>query len=337
MTPPRRTLITGGTGSVGRVLVRRLLKDGGADKITIFSRDESKQHQMKADLGEQDIPMEYIIGDVRNLDSLCEAVDGQDVIYHAAALKHVPPCEYQPYEAVQTNLLGAENLVRAVRDTATGVVSVVGVSTDKACNPICVMGMTKALQERILIQGNIRVGGEVRFVLARFGNLLESRGSVIRTFRQQLEKNKPLTLTDPNMTRFFLTMDEAVDTIMAACHNGEPGDIFIPRVRACSMLNIAKAVQAEYPDADHDINEIGHRPGEKLHELMVCEEEARFVEEYTDRWYVLRSMIPEVRACGFGEAVTSVLDKEYSSKDHVIDLDETKALLVSLKDYHLEI
>ena len=237
----KRILVTGGTGSLGQVLVRRLLTGemGSPKKITVLSRDEAKQHYMRlafqhrSGAATDDVIYEnsrellnFRIGDVRDFSSIMAAVRDADVIFNAAALKQVPTCEYFPFEAVMTNVVGPQNIVRALRENETDVELVVGISTDKACKPINVMGMTKALQERVLLEANM--GSKTKFICVRYGNVIASRGSVVPLFKQQIAKGGPVTITLPEMTRFLLTLDRAVDTVFAAVRGGARGELYVP-------------------------------------------------------------------------------------------------------------
>ena len=230
----QRILVTGGTGSLGQTLVKRLLSGelGKPAKITVFSRDEAKQHYMRLEFmhrtaatddviyqNSQDL-LNFRIGDVRDYSALLAALRDADVVFHAAALKQVPSCEYFPFEAVQTNIIGAANLVRAIRENDLAVEKVIGISTDKACKPINVMGMTKALQERVLIEAN-RDCPRTSFMCVRYGNVIASRGSIVPLFVEQVRNDQPLTVTLPEMTRFLLSLDRAVDTVFAALTNGK--------------------------------------------------------------------------------------------------------------------
>ncbi len=247
MLSGKRIVVTGGTGSLGRVLVGRLLSGelGRPAAVTVFSRDEAKQHAMRLEFQHRAVAtddvvydesersvLQFRIGDVCDYASLAAALRGADVVFHAAALKQVPACEYQPFEAVKTNVLGAENLVRAIREQQLPVETVVGVTTDKACKPVNVMGMTKALQERILAQANLDPG-PTRFLTARYGNVLASRGSVIPLFHDQIRRGGPVTVTTAEMTRFLLSLDDAVDTVFAALREGLPGETYIPARPRC--------------------------------------------------------------------------------------------------------
>ncbi|HYG97513.1 MAG TPA: polysaccharide biosynthesis protein [Terriglobales bacterium] len=329
----KRILITGGTGSLGKVLVRRLLRGDMGDpaKVIVFSRDEAKQHFMRMEYQHKiaatdeiiyrnfQQKLEFRIGDVRDFRSVASAVRDCDVIFNAAALKQVPTCEYFPYEAVQTNIGGPENIVRAIQEHDLPVETVVGISTDKACKPVNAMGMTKALQERIFIQANMRCRG-TRFVCARYGNVLASRGSVIPLFHEQIRNGGPVTITSPDMTRFLLSLDEAVDTIFAAVRYGLPGETYIPRVPSALVTNVAKALIG---DRDVEIKVTGIRPGEKVHEILVSDEESHRTVERGD-WYAILPMLPEV--CG-ERTGSGCLSAEYSSSDDVMTLEQTMALL----------
>lgn len=332
----RRVLITGGTGSLGKVLVRRLLSGerGLPTKVIVFSRDEAKQHFMRVEY--QSGPasptdeiiyhnferlLEFRIGDVRDPLSLSGALRDVDIVVNAAALKQVPTCEYFPYEAVRTNIDGAENIVRAIQAHRLPVEAVVGVSTDKACKPVNTMGMTKAIQERIFIQANMRCPG-TRFVCVRYGNVLASRGSVIPLFHEQIHRGGPVTITTMEMTRFLLSLDDAVDTIFAAVATAHGGETYVPRAPSARVIDIAMALVGDLPVP---IKVTGIRPGEKVHEIMVSAEEAyRTVER--GRWYAIRPMLPEVLA---GEDAPQGLHEEYSSAHDVMTPEQTRELLVS--------
>ncbi|MDA8235874.1 MAG: polysaccharide biosynthesis protein [Clostridia bacterium] len=326
-------VITGGTGSLGKVLTRRLLSGeaGCPKKIIIFSRDEAKQHYMRVEYHQKkkvtdeviyrnfEQLLEFRIGDVRDYHSVCSVLKGADVVINTAALKQVPSCEYFPYEAVQTNIVGAENIVRAIRENDYKVKTVVGVSTDKACKPVNVMGMSKAVQERVFIAANITVP-TTRFICVRYGNVLASRGSVIPLFHEQIMNGGPVTITTEDMTRFLLSLEQAVDTIIAAIKTAFPGETFIPRVPAARMVDVARALIE-----DRNINLIytGIRPGEKVHEILVSDEEAWRTFERGE-YYAIKPMLPELVK---EESGVQPLHKEYSSGDSLMTLDETKQLL----------
>jgi len=329
----QRILVTGGTGSLGKAVVRRLLTGemGRPSKITVFSRDEGKHHQMKLDfkhqtVGTDDIfyhnfedTLDFRVGDVRDFHAILRAVREADVIIHAAALKQVPSCEYFPSEAVLTNIIGAQNIVAAIRENATPVRLAIAVSTDKACKPINVMGMSKALQERIFVEGNLGTPRTL-FACVRYGNVVASRGSVVPLFAEQIRIGGPVTLTIPEMTRFLITLDGAVDTVFAAVRHARPGDTFVPRLPSATVENIAKAMIGDRPIKT---KAIGIRPGEKIHEIMISEEEA-YRTEKSGGHYVIRATLPEVAR----EAVIKpALRGEYSSAQSVVDLEGTRVIL----------
>ena len=331
----KRVLITGGTGSMGKVLVRRLLSGemGDPEAVIVFSRDEAKQYFMRIEYENKvaatdevvyrnfQRKLQFWIGDVRDFNSVTSALRGVNIVVNASAMKQVPTCEYFPYEAVRTNIEGAENIVCAIQKHNLKVETVVGVSTDKACKPVNAMGMTKAIQERIFIQGNMRCN-HTRFVCVRYGNVLASRGSVIPLFHEQIRNGGPVTITTPDMTRFLLSLNDAVDTVFAAISEALPGETYVPRAPSSRIVDVAAALIGDRP-----IRTVvtGIRPGEKIHEIMVSEEEAhRTVER--GRWYAILSMLPEVRG---DRAGSGVLKKEYSSNDDVLDIDGVRKLLKS--------
>lgn len=326
-------VITGGTGSLGKVLTRRLLKNelGSPKKIIIFSRDEAKQHAMrveyqhKSNVTDEVIYdnftrlIEFRIGDIRNYHSVCSVLRDADIVINAAALKQVPSCEYFPFEAVETNVLGPENIVRAIRENKLHVDTVVGVSTDKACKPVNVMGISKALQERIFIGANVMVP-ETRFVCVRYGNVLASRGSVIPLFHEQIRYGGPITITTKEMTRFLLPLDGAVDTIFAVLQGASPGEIYIPKIPAARIEEVAKVL---IEDRNIELKYTGIRPGEKVHEVLVSEEEAWRTYDRGE-YYAIKPMLPELFVAEQG---LQALSKEYSSGDFLMTLEETEALL----------
>lgn len=333
MLKDKRVLVTGGTGSLGKVLVRRLLTGevGRPQQITVFSRDEAKQHSMR--LAFQNLRastdeviyhnfeqfLQFRIGDVRDLHSVSAALRQADVVFNAAALKQVPSCEYFPYEAVQTNIVGAENIIRAIREHRLPVETVVGVSTDKACKPVNVMGMTKAVQERLFVRANLDAR-DTRFISVRYGNVLASRGSVIPLFHEQIRRGGPVTITTTDMTRFLLSLEQAVDTVFAALGEALPGETYIPRVPSAKVTDVAKVLIGE-----REIQTVvtGIRPGEKVHEILVSDEEGyRTIER--GNYYVIQPMLPELLSeTKEGEAI----GREYSSADNVMSCDEVAELL----------
>ena len=264
----------------------------------------------------------FRIGDVRNYADVCDVMREADVVVNAAAMKQVPTCEYFPEQAVMTNCQGAYNVVRAIRDHDYPVEAVVGISTDKACKPVNVMGMTKALQERIFTSANVTCP-KTRFICVRYGNVLASRGSVIPLFHEQIQKGGPVTVTVPNMTRFLLSLDDAVNTVFAALRNARAGETFIPRAPSATVMNVAKALVG---DRTIPINVTGIRPGEKLDEILVSEEECHRTIVRGD-YYAILPILPELIVHP-DQKQGAALSKEYSSGDDVLDLAGTRALLV---------
>jgi len=334
----KRILVTGGTGSLGQTLVRRLLTGemGRPAKITVYSRDEAKQHYMRLEYmhrsaatddviyqNSQDL-LSFRIGDVRDYPAITAALRETDVVFHAAALKQVPSCEYFPFEAIQTNIVGAANVVRAIRENSLAVGKVIGISTDKACKPINVMGMTKALQERVLLEANRDCPG-TSFVCVRYGNVIASRGSIVPLFVEQVQKGQAMTVTLPEMTRFLLSLDRAVDTVFEALTKGKPGQTFIPKVPAANIVDLAKAIMG---NKELPINYTGIRPGEKVHEIMVSEEECYRTIEQGD-YYVILPVLPELRD---GAEFVQALTGEYSSRDNNISISELRDLLASASE-----
>lgn len=330
----KKVLVTGGTGSMGKTLVHRMLAGelGMPQKIIVFSRDEAKQHAMRMAYLHRYVTtdevifrnfmnvLEFRIGDVRDYASVCSAVKDVDIVINAAALKQVPTCEYFPEQAVLTNCVGARNIVQAIEQQGFPVHTVLGVSTDKACKPVNVMGMTKAIQERIFIAANV-LNPRTRFICVRYGNVLASRGSVIPLFLDQIRNGGPVTLTAPGMTRFLLSLNEAVDTVCEALRGARPGETYVPRAPSATVENVAKALIAGRP---METRITGVRPGEKMHEIMVSEEEAhRCVQR--GNYLAIRPMLPELATDG--ETAPSALDREYCSADAVLDFEATAALL----------
>jgi UDP-glucose 4-epimerase len=330
----KKIVVTGGTGSLGKVLVHRILSGelGTPRKVIIFSRDEAKQHDIrisylsKAVVTDEVIYRNFMnilemrIGDVRDYASVCSMLKDADIVFNAAALKQVPTCEYFPMQALLTNCTGAYHIARAIEENGYPVETVVGISTDKACKPVSVMGMTKSLQERIFIAANIMCP-KTRFINVRYGNVLASRGSVIPLFHSQIRNGGPVTITVPGMTRFLLSLDEAVDTIFAGLRQAEAGDVYVPGAPSTTVLNLAKALIG---DRKIDLVETGIRPGEKMHEIMVAEDEVYRTFKLGD-CYVVRPMLPEFRR--EGDLPGPRLEKEFSSEDVVLSLEDTVALL----------
>jgi FlaA1/EpsC-like NDP-sugar epimerase len=335
MLEGKRVVVTGGTGSLGQVIVRRLLEGelGEVESVLVFSRDEAKQNAMRLAYDERTVAtdevmyrdyrrtLRFAIGDVADEKSLRRALQGAHVVFHAAALKQVPSCEYFPTEAVRTNVRGAENVVRVVSALEPAVEAVIGISTDKACKPVNVMGMTKALQERIFLQANLDQPA-TRFVSARYGNVLASRGSVIPLFLDQVRRGGPVTLTQAHMTRFLMTQGQAIDTIFEALRQGQPGEIYVPLVASARMGDVAAAVIG---DRAVSVVETGLRPGEKIHEILISEEEAPRTVRRGD-YLVIRPMLPELQRSD-GPSEPAYGGREYSSADQPLSAEAAAQML----------
>lgn len=265
-------LITGGTGSFGRKFVEVMRRDYHPRKLIVFSRDELKQHEMRV-LGFDGPEMRYFIGDIRDEERLRRAMQDVDVVVHAAALKQVPACEYNPFEAIKTNVIGAKNIVDAALDT--GVSRVLALSTDKAVSPVNLYGATKLCAEKLFVQSNSYAGenGTI-FSSVRYGNVVGSRGSVIPLFQQQRERGT-VTITDKRMTRFWLTLDQSVSFVIESIERMRGGEVFVPKIPSMNIMDLAKAIAPEC-----QIEEIGIRPGEKLHETLISDDEARHTREH---------------------------------------------------------
>ena len=278
-------LVTGGTGSFGKKFVEIMLRECQPRKLILFSRDELKQHEMRG--GGFDHPsLRYFLGDVRDVDRLRRAFSEVDIIVHAAALKQVPACEYNPFEAVQTNILGARNIIEAALDAE--VQKVIALSTDKAVNPANLYGATKLVAEKLFVQGNVYSGERpTRFSCVRYGNVIGSRGSVIPLFRAQRPKGR-ITVTDPRMTRFWITLDQAVRFVIKCIERMHGGEVFVPKIPTTNVMDLAQAVA---PECRVEI--VGIRPGEKLHEVLVSEDESREAVELEDMFVIRRPISPD--------------------------------------------
>ena len=283
----KNILITGGTGSFGHQMVKELMPYK-PKTVRIFSRDEDKQHSMKMELEKEPIfkKMEFLIGDVREYDRLYAVTKDIDIIFHAAALKQVPTVESHPYEAVKTNIIGAYNVVKAA--VARKVKNVVAISTDKAVKPVNAMGMTKALQEKIILSDDLTKDG-TKFCCVRYGNVLGSRGSVIPLWNSKIEQNKPLPVTHPDMTRFLLTLSDAIDLVFYSLKHGNGGEIFVKKAPGAKMVNLAKAyAELKTGKKNYPLEYIGIRAGEKIDEILVSHEEMRHAQERKDHFIINR-------------------------------------------------
>lgn len=288
----RVVLVTGGTGSFGKKFVEIMLKEYQPAKLIIFSRDELKQHEMRA-AGFDHPSLRYFIGDVRDLPRLRRAFEGVDIVVHTAALKQVPACEYNPMEAIKTNILGSSNVIDAALDA--GVEKVLALSTDKAVSPVNLYGATKLAAEKLFVQSNYYAGDKCTLMsCTRYGNVVGSRGSVVPLFLKQ-RCNGHVTITDERMTRFWISLEQGVRFVIRCIEQMQGGEVFVPKIPSMAMMDLAKAVA---PEAK--INITGIRPGEKLHEALVSEDEARTTVELDDMYVVMPAMSLNVRSQPLG-------------------------------------
>ena len=320
-------LITGGTGSFGNAVLRRFL-DSALSEIRIFSRDEKKQDDMRKKYNNP--KLKFYIGDVRDYQSVLNVVRGVDFIYHAAALKQVPSCEYHPLEAVKTNVFGTENVLEAT--ITCGVKRVVVLSTDKAVYPINAMGISKAMMEKVAVAKSRNSNGTVINV-TRYGNVMCSRGSVIPLFTNQIRSGQPITITDPAMTRFMMTLDDAVDLVLYAFREGKPGEIFVQKAPAATIETLAYALTALLGKPEHDVRVIGTRHGEKLYEALLSREEMVAAEDLGGYYRVP----PDLRDLNYGKFVEQGEVKisgatDYNSHNTTrLDVPGMQALLMKLR------
>ena len=319
-------LITGGTGSFGNAVMRRFLKDEKFSEVRIFSRDEKKQDDMRKELN--NTKLKFYLGDVRDKRSVDNVMHGVDYIFHAAALKQVPSCEFFPMQAVHTNVMGAENVL----DSAVqhGVKKIVVLSTDKAVYPINAMGMSKALMEKVMVAKS-RNAGNALLCGTRYGNVMASRGSVIPLFVQQIKAGKPITITDPEMTRFMMTLDDAVDLVLFAYENGQPGDIFVQKSPASTIADLATALKELY-NSNVDVQIIGTRHGEKLFESLVNREEMAKATELENYYRIPADTRDLNYGLYFSEGESKISQiEEYNSHNATrLDVEGTKQLLLKL-------
>lgn len=281
MLNKKTILITGGTGSFGQKFTQRILSDYDPQKIIIYSRDEYKQYMMRSKFRDNDHKIRYFIGDVRDRDRLYRAMDGVDVVIHSAALKHVTVAEYNPIEAIKTNINGAMNIIDAAIDCK--VEKVVALSTDKACSPINLYGATKLVSDKLFVSGNAYAGGKkTTFSVVRYGNVTGSRGSIVPFFSTLVEEGtKELPITDFRMTRFWITLDQGVDLVFKAINEAKGGEIYVSKIPSYKVIDLAKAMKN-----DVELKEVGIREGEKLHEAMITEEDSRLTYDYGDHYII---------------------------------------------------
>lgn len=333
----KSVLLIGGTGSLGQSLLDRILTGhaGTPSKVILFSRDEAKQDRIRQRYRAQASAnrsaetrivtgnLEFCVGDVRDFHAVASVLPRADIIVFAAALKQVPTCEYFPHEAVMTNVHGAENVIRAMRELRLTGKTVLAVSTDKAVNPVNVMGMTKAIQERIFTRASLDLP-DSRFLVVRYGNVLATRGSVIPLFNEQIRNGGPVTITHPDMTRFLLSLHDAVDVIFDAIQDARTSETYVPRLRGAQIVDVARALIG---NRDIATELTGARPGEKLHEVLISDEEShRTVER--GRYFVVAPILPEIRQASLEGPP---LDREYSSNADLMDFETVRDMLVRAK------
>jgi UDP-N-acetylglucosamine 4,6-dehydratase len=322
-------MITGGTGSFGNTVLKRFLSTA-VREIRIFSRDEKKQEEMRIALN--DSKLKFYIGDVRDYASVHQAMKGVDYVFHAAALKQVPSCEFYPMEAVRTNVIGTENVMNAA--TANGVERLVVLSTDKAVYPINAMGISKAMAEKLMVaKSRTQLPGETVLCATRYGNVMASRGSVIPLFVSQLKEGKALTVTDPNMTRFLMSLEDSVDLVLYAFEHGAQGDIFVQKAPASTVADLARAVKHLF-DADSEVRIIGTRHGEKLYESLISREEMAHAHDMGG-YYRIPADNRDLNYAKFfteGEQEIAGLDDYTSHNTERLDVEQVTQLLLKL-DY----
>lgn len=326
MFKDKTLLITGGTGSFGNAVLRRFL-DSDIAEIRIFSRDEKKQDDMRKAYAHE--KLKFYIGDVRDRQSVADAMHNVDYVYHAAALKQVPSCEFHPMEAVKTNVLGTENVLEAA--ISAGVERVVCLSTDKAVYPINAMGISKAMMEKVTI-AKARNTRNTVICTTRYGNVMASRGSVIPLFVDQVKSGRALTVTDPNMTRFMMTLDDAVDLVLYAFINGRPGEVFVQKAPAATIATLIEALKDLLSAHDTPVQTIGTRHGEKLYEALLSREEMASAEDLGDYYRVP----PDMRDLNYdvyferGDVQITEAAEYHSHNTHRLDAEEMKTLLLKL-------
>lgn len=329
MLQNKTLLITGGTGSFGNAVLDKFISSD-LKEIRVFSRDEKKQDDMRNRLKLEQV--KFLIGDVRDERALSQACRGVDYVFHAAALKQVPSCEFYPLEAIQTNILGTSNVLTAA--SSAGAEKVIVLSTDKAVYPINAMGMSKALAEKVMIaDSGKQLPGETVFCGTRYGNVMASRGSVIPLFVEQIKKNEPITITDPAMTRFLMSLDESVDLVVHAFEQAQQGDIFVQKSPSTTIENLALALKQIFSKSSSEIRIIGTRHGEKLYETLVArEEKVRSIEN--ERYFRIQADVRDLNYSDYfntGDEIISTAEEYNSHNAHILSVSETIDSLMALK------
>ena len=328
----KRILITGGTGSLGQALTKKLLKLD-VDTIRILSRNESKQVDMNEEFN--DDRLRFLIGDIRDKERLIKSLEDIDIIFHAAALKHVPVIEYNPFEAIKTNVIGSQNIIDAA--VAQDVKKVICIGTDKSVSPLNTYGATKLLMEKLFVTANNFLSKEkhnTQFIAVRYGNVFGSSGSIIPKFLEQIKKDKKITVTDKDMTRFSISMDNALNFILDCTENGKPSEIYIPKMEAYTISDIVQAFQNIFPNAQMET--VGIRPGEKFHEVLISEEESRDAWDLGDKFMISNSnwrTDKEVSKSYNGKIKKISYNNEYSSENvEKMSINDIQNLVVQSKN-----
>ena len=317
----KKILITGGTGSLGKALTKKLL-EFNVNTIRIFSRDELKQSEMQSKFNDK--RLRFLIGDIRDKERLSRAFEDIDIVFHAAALKQVPVAEYNPFEAVKTNVQGSQNIIDACLDNKIEIA--IGIGTDKAVSPLNTYGATKLLMERIFVSANnYRGNRKTKFCCVRYGNVLGSRGSIVPIFVNQIKNNQKITITDPNMTRFNITMDDALNLIFRSVKYGNGGEVFVPKLKAYKVEDMKNAI-IELLNANDDSEIINIRPGEKLHEMLINRDEIRSTYENQDD-YIIVNNGNELKNKNLDLSETSLIDEYSSDKVKLLSKNELKEIL----------
>ncbi|RIV76038.1 SDR family NAD(P)-dependent oxidoreductase [Pelagerythrobacter aerophilus] len=332
----RRVLVTGGTGSFGKTMVHELLR-GDIEEVRILSRDEEKQDALRNRLG--DARARFFIGDIRDRESVSRAVKGVEAVFHAAALKQVPSCEFFPMEAVRTNVLGSENVIRA--SIEHGVGSLVCLSTDKAVQPINAMGISKAMMEKMVQAASREIGPEAATTIScvRYGNVMCSRGSVIPLFIRQIKNGQPITVTEPNMTRFLMPLRDSVALVRFAFEHARQGDLFIKKAAASTIADLATALAELFGSPNHPVKAIGWRHAEKLYETLASAQELGTAEDMGDYWR-LRLDDRDLNYAAYfseGETTTATMDDYHSHNTERLDVEGVRQLLLSLPEVQAEL
>ncbi|MFC7394376.1 polysaccharide biosynthesis protein [Scopulibacillus cellulosilyticus] len=315
-------LITGGTGSWGYELVSQLLEKEPKE-IRVFSRNEANQVEMERTFAND--KLKFIIGDIRDQDQLLKACEGVDYVYHLAALKHVPVCEYQPYEALKTNVVGTQNVIEAA--IYHKVKKVIYISTDKAANPINFYGMTKALGEKLIIHANL-LPSKTKFVCVRGGNVLGTNGSVVHVFKNQIKNQGMVGVTDLEMTRFFLTLEEAIKLLFKATDESQGGEIFVMKMPTCRIADLAEVLIEESGKKDVQIKVTGIRPGEKVHEILLSENETQTAVSFGKDYFVILPSINMNNIHNYYKKFPAFKLESYCSKDNLMSKDDIKKMLI---------